>query len=58
MHIKQKEILPAYISKQKQLILVMIANAEKEGRWYFLAAKELLLRITSKNGWCLLFKLS
>ena len=36
LHIKEKEVYPAYISKhnstrQKQIILLMIPNEEKEG---------------------------
>ena len=55
-YIKEKEICPAYISKinlncEKQIILLMIPNEEKEG-WRYLAVKKLstLLRgITSKH---------
>ena len=54
---KEKEICPAYTSKinsncEKQIILLMIPNKEKEG-WHYLAVKKLstLLRgITSKHG--------
>ena len=61
--IKEREICPAYASKinsiwEKQIILLMILNKEKEGReakseerWHYLAVKKLstLLRgITSK----------
>ena len=40
LYIKEKEICPAYISKinsnsEKQIILLMIPNEEKEG-WHFL----------------------
>ena len=53
---KEKEIYPAYISRhnstrEKQIILLMIPNEEKEG-WHYLAVKKLfalLQRITSKN---------
>ena len=61
MYIKEKEILPAYISKhnsscEKQIILLMILNEEKEG-WQKLFA--LLHGITSKHkGVFLLFELS
>ena len=52
MYIKGKEILPAYISKhnstrEKQIILLMIPNEEKEG-WHYLASA-LLHGITSKH---------
>ena len=45
LHIKEKEIYPAYISKhnstrEKQIILLMIPNEEREG-WYYLAVKKL-----------------
>ena len=71
LYVKEKEIYPVYISKhnstrEKQIILLMIANEEKEGReakfegrWYYLAVKKLstlLRRITSKhhgNFYCL-----
>ena len=54
--IKEKEIRPTYISKhnlthEKQIILLMIPNEEKEG-WHYLAVRKLptLLRgITSKH---------
>ena len=44
-YIKEKEICPAYISKinsnfEKQIILLMISNEEKEG-WHCLAVKKL-----------------
>ena len=56
MYIKEKEICPAYISKitsncEKQIILLMIPDEEKEG-WHYLAITKLsnLLRaITSKH---------
>ena len=56
LYTKEKEILPAYISnhnstREKQIILLMISNEEKEG-WHYLAVKKLsaLLRgITSKH---------
>ena len=40
LYIKEKEILPAYFSKhkstrEKQIILLMITNEEKEG-WHYL----------------------
>ena len=43
LYTKEKEILPAYISKhysirEKQIILLMIPNKEKE-RWNYLAVK-------------------
>ena len=55
LHIKEKEIYPADISKhnsirEKQIILLMIPNEEKEG-WHYLAVKKLsalLHGITSK----------
>ena len=45
MYIKEKEILPAYISKhnptcEKQIIILMIPNKEKK-EWYYLAVKKL-----------------
>ena len=57
LYIKDKEIYSAFISKlnstrEKQIILLMIPNEEKEGRWHYLAVKKLsalLHRITSKN---------
>ena len=57
MYIKEKQICPAYNLKinsscEKQIILLMIPNEEKEG-WYFLAVKTksaLLRGITSKHG--------
>ena len=56
MYIKEKEICPACISKinfncEKEIILLMIPNEEKEG-WQYIPAKKLstLLRgITLKN---------
>ena len=56
LYIKEKEICPAYISKinsncEKQIILLMIPNKEKEG-WHYLVIKTLstlLRRITSKH---------
>ena len=45
LYIKEKEILPGYISKhnstfEKQIILLMIRNEKKEG-WHYLAVKKL-----------------
>ena len=45
LRIKEKEIYPAYISKhnstrEKQIILLMIPNEEREG-WCYLAEKKL-----------------
>ena len=59
LYIKEKEICLAYISKinlncEKQIILLMIPNEEKEG-WHYLAVKKistLLHGITSKNDGC------
>ena len=56
LHIKEKEILPAYISKhnstrEKQITLLMILKKEKEG-WHYLVVKKssaLLHGITSKH---------
>ena len=56
LHIKRKEICPAYISKinsncERQIILLMNPNKEKEG-WHYLAVKKLsalLHEITSKH---------
>ena len=53
LYIKEKKIGPAYISKiysncEKQIILIIIPNEEKEG-WHYLAVKKLstlLRRIT------------
>ena len=43
LYVKEKEIIPAYISKiklncEKQIILLMIPNKKKEG-WHYLAVK-------------------
>ena len=62
---QKKEICPAYNSKnnlncEKQIILLMITNEEKEG-WHYLPVKKLstlLRRITSKhhsNFYCFIF---
>ena len=56
LHIKEKEISPPFISKinwncEKQIVLLIIPNKEKEG-WHYLVVKKLftLLRaITSNN---------
>ena len=45
LHIKGKEICPAYISKinsncEKQIILLLIPNEEKEG-WHYLTVNKL-----------------
>ena len=56
MHINEKEICSVYISKinsncEKQIILLMIPNWERQG-WNYLAAKKvsaLLHGITSKH---------
>ena len=56
LYIKEKEKCPAYISNhnsalEKQIILLMIPNEEKEG-WHYLAVKKLLALfhgITSKH---------
>ena len=55
MYTKEKEILPAYISKhnstcEKQTILLIAANEEKEG-WNYFALKKLsaLLRKKTSN---------
>ena len=60
---KEKETCPVYISKvnsncEKQIILLMIPNEEKEG-WHYFAVKELstLLRGTISQ-WLLLFEFS
>ena len=50
---KEKEILPAYISKhnltrEKQIILLMIPNEEKEG-WHYLAVKKLSTLLHKKT---------
>ena len=57
LYIKKKEKSPAYISKmnlncEKQIILLMIPNKEKEG-WHYLVVKilsALLKGITSKHN--------
>ena len=57
MYIKEKEMCSACISKinlncEKQIILLMIPNEEKEG-WHYFAVKKLstlLHGITSKHG--------
>ena len=57
MYIKEFEVCPAYISKidsnwEKQIIILMIPNEEREG-WHYLAVKKLsalLKGITSKNN--------
>ena len=51
--LKKKEIYPAYISKinsnsEKQTILLMIPNEEKEG-WHYLAVKRTLYIIKRNN---------
>ena len=55
LHIKEKEIYAAYISKnnsncERQIILLMIPKEEKEA-WHYLAVKQLstLREITSKD---------
>ena len=56
MYIKEKQILSAYISKhnstrEKQIILLMIPNEEKQG-WHYLAVEKLsalLHGITSRH---------
>ena len=57
LFIKEKEICPACISKinincEKQIILLMIPNEEKEGRHYVAVNKlpALLREITSKHN--------
>ena len=45
LHIKEKEMCPAYISKissnsEKEIIFLLIPNEEKEG-WYYLTVKKL-----------------
>ena len=45
LYTKEKEISPAYISKsnsncEKQIILLMVPNEQKEG-WYYLAVKKM-----------------
>ena len=57
MYTKEKEILPAYISKhnstrEKQIILLMIPNEEKEESHYLVVKKlsALLHGITSKHS--------
>ena len=47
LHTKEKEISPAYILKikwncEKQIILLMPPNKEKEGLWHYLAVKKCL----------------
>ena len=60
MYTKEKEILPAYISKhnstrEKQIILLMIPNEEKEESHYLVVKKlsVLLHGITSKHSFIL-----
>ena len=60
MYTKEKEILPAYISKhnstrEKQIILLMIPNEEKEESHYLVVKKlsALLHGITSKHSFIL-----
>ena len=53
LYIKEKEILPAYISKhnstsEKQIILLMIPNEKKEG-WHYLTVKETICIMTWNN---------
>ena len=54
MYIKEKGMLPAYISKhnttrEKQIILLMIPNEEKEG-WHYLAVKRLPASLHKKSS--------
>ena len=53
LYTKEKEIFPAFISKdkstcEKQIILLMIPSEEKEG-WHYLAEKKNLHKKTSKR---------
>ena len=53
--LKKKEICPAYISKinsnyEKQIVLLMIRNEEKEG-WNYLAVKELSILLRGITSW-------
>ena len=53
--LKKKEICPAYISKinsnyEKQIVLLMIRNEEKEG-WNYLAVKELSILLRGTTSW-------
>ena len=53
LYIKEKEICPAYISEinsnfEKQIILLMIPNEEKEG-WYYLVVKKAIYIIKKNN---------
>ena len=50
LYIKEKEISPAYISKhsstrEKQIILLVTPNEEKEG-WHYLVVKKIICIIT------------
>ena len=54
LYIKGKEICPAFISKinsnwEKQIILLMIPNEEKEG-WHCLAVKKLSALLTGTSS--------
>ena len=57
LYIKEKETCSAYVSKinsncEKQIILLMIPNEEKEGRLHYLAVKKIStsLRETTSKG--------
>ena len=55
LNIKEKEICPAYISKnnmncEKQIILLMIPSKEKE-RWHYLAVKKYITQRNNKTSW-------
>ena len=53
LYIKEKEICPAYISNinsncEKEIIILMIQNEEKEG-WHYLAVKKTIYSIKRNN---------
>ena len=49
LYVKEKDIITHNSTREKQIILLITSNEEKEGQWQYLAAKKLsalLHRIT------------